>query len=138
MENIIKSNIKQERSQTTQNLIRIVKGSSFAIITSMILLFIFALVLSYTKVSETSITPVVMIVVGISILLGSTISTRKIKKNGLFNGGLVGFIYITILYLASSLCLGGFSLSMYSFILLGIGIVTGMIGGVIGVNLNKK
>lgn len=138
MENTTKSNIKQERSETTQNLIRIVKGSSFAIITSMILLFIFALALSYTNLSETTITPVVMIVVAISILIGSTISTRKIKKNGLLNGGLVGFIYIIILYISSSLCLVGFSLSIYSFILLGIGTITGMIGGVIGVNLNKK
>ena len=103
-ENVLKTNIVTEESEFKKNSIRILKGSSFAIMMSIILLTIFALLLSYTQISENTITPVVITVVGISILLGSTIATRKIKKNGLLNGGLVGFIYIAILYIASSLC----------------------------------
>ena len=103
-ESVLKTNVVTEESELRKNSIRILKGSSFAIIMSVILLTIFALLLSYTQISESTITPVVITVVGISILLGSTIATRKIKKNGLLNGGLVGFIYIAILYIASSLC----------------------------------
>ncbi len=137
-ENAIKSNVITQESELKKNAIRILKGSTFAIILSLILLLVFALLLTYTELSEETIMPVVITVVGISILVGSMVSTRKIKKNGLVNGGLVGFIYVIILYLASSLCLVGFSLTLQSFILLAVAMVTGMIGGIIGVNLNRK
>lgn len=137
-ENAIKSNMITQESELKKNTVRILKGSAFAIIFSLILLLAFALLLTYTELSEETIVPVVITVVGISILVGSMVSTRKIKKNGLINGGLVGLIYVIILYLASSLCLVGFSISMQSFILLAVAMLTGMIGGVIGVNLNRK
>jgi len=104
-ENIIKTNVITEESEIKKNAIRIIKGSLFSILLSLILLLIFALLLTYTELSETTIIPVVLTVVGISILVGSTISTRTIKKNGLLNGGIVGLIYIITLYLASSLCI---------------------------------
>lgn len=133
-----KDNIITEKSELRENSVRIIKGSIFAIIISFILLLIFAMLLCYTNLSENTIKPVVLVITGISILIGSMISTRKIRKNGLLNGSLVGFIYIVILYLVSSLFLAGFSLTFNSFIMLLVGIVTGIIGGIIGVNLNKK
>lgn len=133
-----KDNIITEKSELRKNSVRIIKGSIFAIIISFILLLIFAMLLCYTNLSENTIKPVVLVITGISILIGSMISTRKIRKNGLLNGSLVGFIYIVILYLVSSLFLAGFLLTFNSFIMLLVGIVTGIIGGIIGVNLNKK
>lgn len=139
MENIVKQGVvTNQQSEWSKNTLRIIKGSLFAIILSIILLFIFGLLLTYTEISENTIVPVVTTVVGISILIGSTISSRKIRKNGLVNGGLVGLIYVVILYLSSSLCITSFSLTISSFVMLGVGTVTGMIGGIIGVNLNRK
>ena len=69
-------------------------------------------------------------------MAGSTISSRKIKKNGLISGGAIGLIYILFLYLASSICFAGFSFSIYSLIMLVVGIITGIIGGIIGVNIH--
>ncbi len=133
-----KDNIITEESEFKKNAIRIIKGSIFAIITSAILLLIFAVLLCYTNLSESTMLPVILVITGISILIGSMISTRKIRKNGILNGGMVGLIYIIILYLISSLFLAGFSLTFNSFIMLIIGIITGMIGGIIGVNTNRK
>lgn len=137
-ENIIKANIVTEESELKKRALSIIKGCAFAIILSIVLLTIFALILIYTTISETSIMPVVLTITGISIFIGGTISSRKIKKNGLMYGGIVGFTYILILYLSSSLCLTGFSLSTNSFIMLVVGIITGAIGGVVGVNLNSR
>ena len=67
-------------------------------------------------------------ITGMNILIGSTISTKKIKKNGLINGGIVGLVYIIFLYIVSSMCLVGFTPSMNSLIMLGVGIITGMVG----------
>ncbi len=137
-ENLIKSNIITQESEIKKNSIRILKGISFAIVISLILLLIFALLLTYTSISESTITPVVVAVAGVSILIGSSIATSKIRKNGLLNGGIVGFIYGIILYVSSSLCLVGFTFTLHSIIMLMVGIATGMLGGVIGVNLNRK
>lgn len=134
----MKPNIAIEQSELKKNSLRILKGSVFAIIISLILLFIFALLLTYTDISETTMIPVVITIVGTSILIGSMVSTRTISKNGLLNGGLVGLIYGIILYLSSSLCLVGFSLTVYSLVMIAVAIITGMVGGVIGVNLNHK
>ena len=128
-----KDNIITEESEFKKNAIRIIKGSIFAIITSAILLLIFAVLLCYTNLSESTMLPVILVITGISILIG----TRKIRKNGILNGGMVGVIYIITLYLISSLFLAGFNLTFNSFIMLIIGIITGMIGGIIGVNTNR-
>lgn len=133
-----KDNIVTEESELKKNSIRIIKGSIFAIIISTIFLLIFALLLCYTTLSEDTMKPVILIITGISILVGSMISTRKIRKNGLINGGTVGLIYIIILYLTSSLFLAGFSLTVNSFIMIIVSIIMGMIGGIVGVNLNRK
>ena len=133
-----KDNIITEESEFKKNLVRIIKGSIFAIITSFVLLLVFAILLCYTNLSENTMLPVILVITGISILIGSMISTRKIRKNGILNGGMVGTIYIITLYLTSSLLLAGFNLTFNSFIMLIIGIITGMVGGIIGVNTNKK
>lgn len=133
-----KENIIVEESALKRNSLCIFKGDAIAIIFSIIVLTIFAILLTYTNIPESTITPVVLTITGVSILIGSTISTRKIKKNGLLYGGAVGLIYILLLYVASSISISGFSLSSGSFIMLAVGAITGMIGGIIGVNLNKK
>ena len=92
------------------------------------MLFIYAICLTYTDLTETTMIPVIYTISVVSILIGSTISTRKIRKNGLLNGGMVGLIYIMILYLTSSLCLVGFSLTLNSFLMLGAGALVGMVG----------
>lgn len=126
-------NIKE--SEFSKNIIRIVKGSITAIILTLILLLIFATLLTYTNLKENTINPVIIVITGISILVGSSISTLKIKKNGLINGFFVGLIYIITIYLISSIILTGFKVNFYSIIMILVSIIMGMIGGIIGVNL---
>lgn len=122
-------------NELSKNIVRILKGTITAIILSLILLLIFAIILTYTAISENVIKPVIIVISGISILVGSSISTLTIKKNGMINGCLVGLIYILSLYLISSIIVSVFSINLYSLIMIVVCIITGMIGGVIGVNL---
>lgn len=124
-----------KESEFSKNLIRIIKGSITAIILTLILLLIFALLLTYTKLQENLINPVIIVISGVSILIGSSISTLKINKNGLLNGSLVGLIYIITIYLISSIILANFKINLYSTIMIFVSIIMGMIGGIIGVNL---
>lgn len=122
-------------SKFSKNAIRIFKGSITAIIVTLVLLLIFAILLTYTSLQENVINPVIIVISGISILVGSSISTLRIKKNGMLNGSLVGLIYIATIYIISSITGTGFSLNIYSIIMITSSIIAGMIGGIIGVNL---
>lgn len=125
-----------DKNETKENLIRIIKGSGIALGITILSLFIFAILLTYTNIQENTMIPVVIIITAVSILIGSSLSTLRIKKNGLLNGALVGVIYILLIYIISSLTGSGFSLNIMSIIMLASSIIAGMIGGIIGVNLN--
>lgn len=137
-ESILKANITTEESEIKKKVRAIIKGCLFAMILSIILLTIYALLLANTAISENTMMPVVLMITGISILIGGTVSSRRMKKNGLIYGGIVGLVYVLTLYLASSISVVGFSLSANSFIMLGVGVITGIIGGIIGVNLGVR
>lgn len=125
-----------DKNELSKNIIRIIKGSVTAIIITLFLLLIFAVLLTYTNIQENIINPVAIVITAISILIGSSISTLKIKKNGLLNGALVGIIYILTIYLISSLISTGFTCNINTIIMIVSSIVAGMLGGIIGVNLN--
>ncbi len=109
-------------------------GVGIALLFSFIFLLIYATILSFTNVSESTIATVVITITGISILVGSIICNRKISKNGIINGGLVGLIYILIIYFISSLLNGNFAINLQSVIMIATAIICGIIGGIIGVN----
>lgn len=137
MEIAKKNNEKKKETITKEstNISYIIKGSIVSIVLSLILLTIYATVLANTDVSEDTITLVVTVTTGISILVGSSMSTKKIKSKGLINGCFVGLIYMLTIYLASSIISGTFALEQSSIIMMIVGILTGMIGGIIGVNI---
>lgn len=125
-----------ETTQTSENnfFINIVKGVAISLITTLILLIIFSVLLTYTNIPENTVNPVIMIITALSILLGSSIGNKKIKKNGLINGGLIGGIYILSIYLISSILNWKFALNLQAMLMIIIGIVFGILGGIIGVN----
>ncbi len=126
-------NINNE--ETSKKLLRIFKGSVISIVVTIISLIILAAILTYTNLKEDTIKPVIIIISAISILIGSSITTLRMKKNGLISGALIGAIYIMIIYIFSSIMNANFSLNISSIIMLICSILAGMLGGIIGINL---
>jgi len=114
--------------------IKIIKGLIISFVVTLISIFIFSLILTYTDISEDIIPTVIIILTFISILVGSIISMKKTSKNGLVNGSIIGGTYVILLYLISSFLNTGFALNIYTVIMIIAGIISGMIGGIIGVN----
>lgn len=127
-------NMSENISENGNNVKRIIKGSAFSIVITIIGILIYSIVLCNTNVAENSMPTVIIIITAISILIGSTISTTNINKNGILNGMLVGIIYISLIYLLSSIITKDFSLNISSIIMIIASILTGGIGGIIGVN----
>ncbi len=120
--------------EETKNIKYIIKGVIISIIATLILLFIFSILLTYTNISEKLINPFIIVITAISILIGSSIGNTKMKKNGLLNGAIIGGIYLTLIYIISSIINHNFILTVQSVIIIISGIICGMLGGIIGIN----
>ena len=115
-------------------IFNILKGTAISIVITFALLIIFSAILTYTSVNENTMPAVIIIVTALSILIGSQVTTSKMKKNGIVNGILVGGIYFVFLYILSSIISKNFTLNNYSIIMMATNILVGGIGGIIGVN----
>lgn len=124
--------IKQKESK---DIFIIIKGSIIALVLTILMLTIYAAVLSFTNVSENSMMVVIMAIVGICIFAGSFLANLKIKRKGIINGAFIGLIYIVSVYIVSSIVTGIFNLNINSIIMIIVSMLTGIIGGVIGVNI---
>lgn len=124
--------------EKTQNIKTIVKSIFLSYLITLILTLIYSVILAYTKVPETTIPTCVFIIGMISVFMASSVAVIKIKKNGLKNGGIIGFCYVMILYLLSSIYETGFALTKYSIATIIFYAILGMLGGIIGVNLATK
>lgn len=112
----------------------ITMGVIISIVFTLLLLFIFSILLTYTNISEKLINPFIIVITAISILLGSSIGNTKMKKNGLLNGAIIGGIYLILIYTISSIINQNFALTGQSLIIITAGIICGMLGGIIGIN----
>lgn len=114
--------------------VNILKSSGIALISTFIMLIIFSTLLTYTNISEQVINPVLIVIISISILIGSSIGNRKTSNNSTFKGALVGAIYMVFMLLISNIFNSDFSLKPVNFIFLGIGVIFGILGAIIGAN----
>ena len=119
-------------------IIMIGKGVMFGYIIMLIEILIYSILLAYTDIPESSIPSCVFIFSLLSVFIASSIVSIKIKENGMKNGGLVGFLYIVLVYLIGSLTSGSFALTSQTITTIIFNILLGMIGGIVGVNLTNK
>ena len=115
----------------------VIKGTIISFMTTIIFLLIFSVIFTYTNISESFITPTIIVITAISIFIGSTISNSKMQKNGLLNGAIIGEIYLIGIYVISSIINQKFALSMQSIVMIISGMICGMFGGILGVNKSR-
>ena len=126
--------MNQTKIKEENMIINVLKGAGISLLTTVILLIIFSLLLTYTNIQENVINPVIIMITAVSILIGSSIGIGKMKRDGLINGAIVGVVYMIVIYLISSILNWKFKLNIQSIIMIGIGIAFGILGGIIGVN----
>jgi putative membrane protein (TIGR04086 family) len=115
--------------------ISLIKSILLSYLVTFAFFFVFAIILTYTSLSDSTIPTLNSIVMIVSIAVGGGYMAAKVNKKGWLNGGLIGLIYIIILAIFRILADGGMDFSSYFFVKLIISIITGAIGGMIGINL---
>ena len=126
-----------EKVKDTSIIKCISKGVIISILFTIIALSIFSILLVKTNISEETIDIVIPVITCVSILVGSSISMNRVKKNGLVNGAIIGAIYIFIIYLISSIVNSNFTINRASIIMMTLGIIGGVLGGIVGINIKK-
>ncbi|MGE5612847.1 MAG: TIGR04086 family membrane protein [Bacillota bacterium] len=118
-------------------LTALLKGLLMSYIITIPAFMLFALILANVNFPQRLINPVVVVITVTSVLTAGIVATRGISDKGWLNGGIVGFIYMLILYVASSLAYKSFKIDKYVITMTIIGILAGAIGGIAGINTRK-
>lgn len=116
----------------------ILKGVLTSYILSVILLAIFAVIITYTNFPESSIPTVVLTISILSILYAGKIAAKKAKSKGWLVGSVSGLMYMFILYLISLIFSQRAVFDAHVAFIFLIGLVAGAVGGIIGINFKKS
>lgn len=117
---------------------RLIRSLIFCMALCIVFIFIISLIVTYTDVSEAIITPSVNILRLFAILLVSIIFTFGERTRGWMKGLLSGAVFCVILYLTGVLFVENYTEIVSPAKLLLEGILLGMTGGIIGINLGVK
>ncbi len=115
--------------------INIAKSLTLSFIITLVLIIVVSLLLTYTSLKESRIPLLNTIVMIISITIGSIYMAINMEENGWLYGGIVGALYFIVLVLLNYLFIKPFVFDIYSLSKFFIALVTGIIGGVIGINI---
>lgn len=96
-----------------------------------------SLLLLATNWPESSWFTMTLAVHGISMLVGGLMAGKRSRSRGWYYGGLLGALYTTVVWMIGFTAFdGGFSKEMT--IMAGLALLTGALGGMIGVNLKSR
>ena len=116
-----------------------IKGYFFslviAIIISFILICVTSAIFAYTNINDRYLQSFVTGTVTISCLVSSIILTKKIKENGMLLGLIFGIIYCLLIYMINVCTYSGFFVSNTLLVYFGVCSLSGIVGGIIGVNV---
>lgn len=123
------------KTSVIRRSIDILKSLGLAFLLTIILLLILTTLLTFTSLKEDNITLINTIIMILSIVVGSISLAFKVDEKGWLNGGLIGILYFVILVLINFLFIKPFIFDIYTIGKLFICLISGAIGGMIGVNL---
>ena len=105
---------------------------------SLILIFIFAFIITYTSIPYSIVSTTSVIITIISILIAGIMGGKKSSEKGWLTGCITGLVYMLTLYIIGSIIFRNPGISSNGVIMIIIGIISGALGSIIGINNKKK
>lgn len=128
--------VKRETNYVTEKnqLKALVGGVCIGYSITVIVFIVYAMILTYTNISDKGMDIVVILTTIISVIIAGFDSTKNANSKGLLWGVLAGLLYSSILVIISSLLDGSFTFSPDTIVTILVAMASGGIGGVIGIN----
>lgn len=111
------------------------KALVLAYIITLALVLLTALLLTYSSLKESTIPLINTIIIILSISLGAIYAAIKIGEKGWLNGCIFGILYFLVLLLLNQFFIKEYILDIFYFSKFIIFVITGIIGGILGINL---
>lgn len=115
----------------------VIAGMLVGIVVSLLMLLVFSIVMTMNDVPQGAISTLAAVSVALGCLAAGIISAKLHMSSGLVTGAVTGFLLYLVLMLVG-LVAHGASPTASVLIKFAVSIVSGGIGGVIGVNFKKK
>lgn len=104
-------------------------------IITVVLLLIFAVIMTFTEVSERASSVFYLVTTILSIMYGSIYAVRKIKKRGWLIGIIVTLLYLLVLYIVSIVSGNSSVIGTDRITRVLLALIVGALSGMIGINL---
>lgn len=111
------------------------KALVLAYIITLVLVVVTALLLTYSSLKESTIPLINTIIIILSISIGSSYAAIKIGEKGWLSGCIFGILYFLGLLLLNKIFIKEYVLDIFYFSRFFIFVITGIIGGILGINL---
>lgn len=119
-----------------QDIIDLLRGTIIAVIVSLILVLIFALIVNLVDVGENIIVPVNQVIKIISVFTGCFIGIKN-RSKGVVKGALIGLLYTVLSIFVFGIISKEINFKLMNLIDAAFGIVAGIVSGILSVNLKK-
>ena len=116
------------------NYIALLKGIIFSVFFSFVLILIITCICYWGNISEKLVGLMLFVTSALSVFMSSLFMTRKIERAGLIYGTLNGLGYFFVILVAAICFSGKFTPSTQSITMLIGSILSGALGGIIGIN----
>ncbi|ABS35279.1 TIGR04086 family membrane protein [Clostridium botulinum] len=113
----------------------IVQGLLRAIIITVIMLLIFAVILTFKDIGEKISSIIYLLITILSIMYGTIYAVRKINKKGWLIGLVISIIYMTIIYIISIVSGNTLTFGTDRFIRIFLALILGILSGMLGINI---
>ncbi len=120
----------ENEAKKSKVVFEILKALIIAVILSLVLVLLAALIIKLFNISDGVIPVINQIIKGISILLGCLIAVKN-KSNNWLKGIIIGILYIGLAYVIFSLLDGEFKIGLDILNDIALGSVTGMLSGIL-------
>ncbi|WP_434296340.1 TIGR04086 family membrane protein [Clostridium sporogenes] len=113
----------------------IVQGLLRAIIITVIMLLIFAVILTFKDIGEKISSIIYLLITILSIMYGTIYAVRKINKKGWLIGLVISIMYMAIIYIISIVSGNTLTFGSDRFIRIFLALILGILSGMLGINI---
>ena len=133
-----KSTSTKQEEYDKLNLLLILKGLLASYLITIPAFMLFAFILANVDFPQRLVTPAVVVITVVSVLTAGAVATSGVRSRGWLNGGIVGLIYMIILYWFSSILFRNFTVDRNVLTMTVIGVLSGAIGGIMSINTRQR
>jgi len=133
----IKTNRNNKENEKNSPAKALAIGIAIAYLITFIVFIVYALLLTYTEITEKNIPLVVMITVVFSVAIAGFNAARGADKKGWLWGMGAGLIYSAIMLLIGISAVPVFSFGAKTIMIIVLSIASGGLGGIVGINAKK-